>query len=314
MTSAGVSIVVPHYGDPQPARNLVARLRTQTIYERIEVIVVDDCSPEPFPELDDVIVIQRQHNGGFGSAVNSGAERARHDLLLVLNSDVEIDRSFVEDLLKAAEPWLPAVLSPQVIGNDGRQLWSGRHFPRVRHQFVEWLTPLARWRDRPPLHEAVGHDTRAAEGVTTVVDWVVGAALLVPTAEFRAVGGFDERFFMNSEEVDLQRRLRARGLPSVLLSAPVALHEGGGSSDPVRRRRWLVESRLQYAQKWGHPHRTVLSLVGATGVNLLWNGARRLLGRPVHPLRTAREELQLLHPRTQAAASRGWRSTLERLP
>lgn len=290
---AGLSVVIPHYGSSAPTMALLDMLTAQHDPPQLQVVVVDDASPEAFPDVDCVQVIRRELNGGFGAAVNSGAAVAEHPLLLVLNSDLQIGPDFLSALLAAAEPWLPAVIGPRVVGNDGHPAWTGRHFPTVAHQAVEWLTPLARFRDRQRLHEAVGHDTRAAHG-TTVVDWVVGAAMLLPTADFRAVGGFDERFFMNAEEVDLQRRLRDRGLRAVILDTPTVTHEGGGSSDPERRREWLVASRLAYADKWGGRRRLQAALTTATALNLLWNGGRRVAGRPVHPIRTARHELDLI--------------------
>ena len=289
----GLSVVIPHYGDPAPAIALLSSLEGQRhAVSDLQLIVSDDASPSPFPAMRGVEVVRRETNGGFGSAVNTGAARAEHALLLVLNSDLVVEPTFLVDLLAAAEPWLPACISPRVIGPDGSTSWPGRHFPTVGHQVVEWLTPLARWRGR--LHEAVGHDTATEPARTTEVDWVIGAAMLVPTEVFRTVGGFDERFFMNAEEVDLQRRLRDRGLRSVVLAEPVVVHEGGGSSDPERRRRWLVDSRLAYADKWGGRRRLPGALVAATGVNLVWNAGRRLLGRPVEPWRTARTEWRLL--------------------
>ncbi len=293
MTEPPVTVVVPHYGSPDTPRPLLADLRAQQGAPELQVVLVDDASPEPFPGTPGVHVVRRETNGGFGSAVNSGAEVAEGDLLLVLNSDLRVDQHFVRDLVRAARPWLPAVLSPRVVDGQGVEIYTGRHFPRVHHQAVEWLVPLARWRHHDALHEAVGHDVRA-HGQEAVVDWVVAAAMLVPVADFRAVGGFDPRFFMNSEEVDLQRRLRERGLPSVALASPTVIHEAGGSSDPERRRAWLVESRLAYADKWGGRRRLKAALGAATATNLVWNTGRRLAGREVAPLRTARDEVRLL--------------------
>lgn len=294
-TGGGVRVVVPHYGDPTPALALIEDLRAQMTSRPVEVVVVDDASPEPFPDVEGVTVVRRATNGGFGSAVNSGAEGTEHPLLLVLNSDVTVARTFVDDLLDAADPWLPAVVGPAVLDPDGVPAWTGRHFPRASHQVLEWLTPLARFRDHRLLHEAVGHDTRALPGVVLPVDWVVGAALLVPTAAFRSVGGFEEGFFMNSEEVDLQRRLRDVGVPSVYLGTVSLTHVGGGSSDPAARRGWLVASRLHYARRWGFDRRLRAGLTAATAVNAVSNTARRLAGRPVDPVATAREELRLIH-------------------
>ena len=299
MHTSAVSAVIPHYGDPAPTRALLAVLLAQTGRDELQLIVADDASEPPFPAVDGVEVVRRTSNGGFGSAVNSGVTVARHPLLLVLNSDLEVGPTFVADLLSAAAPWLPAVVAPRVVDREGRPAWTGRHFPTARQQTVEWLTPLVRLRDRPRLHEAVGHDTGSARA-TAVVDWVIGAALLLPTADFRAVGGFDEQFFMNAEEVDLQRRLQERGLRAVALASPVVVHEGGGSSDPERRRRWLVASRLRYAEKWGGRRRLQAALTGATAVNLAWNTGRRLAGRPVEPIRTARHELDLIFDRLGA--------------
>jgi N-acetylglucosaminyl-diphospho-decaprenol L-rhamnosyltransferase len=299
----GTTVVVPHYGDPAPTLRTVADLRGQRHGAPLQLVVVDDASPQPFPDTDGVEVVRRAANGGFGSAVNSGAALARHDLLLVLNSDVEVGPTFVADLVAAADPWMPAVVGPLVVDHGGTPAWSGRHFPTVGHQTVEWLTPLARFRDRRALHEAVGHDTRAVPGAVVPVDWVMGAAMLLPTEAFRAVGGFDEGFFMNSEEIDLQRRLRERGVPSVFVGTVSLLHVGGGSSDPLARRRWLVESRLRYADRWGGRRRLRAALTAATAVNLLANGARRAGGRPVRPVATAREELDLIRGATSGASA-----------
>lgn len=291
---AALTVVVPHYGDPRPALALIESLHGQRNAGVMQFIVVDDCSPVPFPDTEGVTVVRRSVNGGFGSAVNSGAAIAEHPLLLVLNSDLEIGPTFVQDFLRAAAPWQPAVASPQVVGHSGEPQWAGRHFPSIRHQLIEWLTPLARWRHLPVLHEAVGHDTRCIDGAVVPVDWVMGAAMLIPTDELRAVGGFDERFFMNSEEVDLQRRLRERGVPSVFLGTVSVKHEGGGSSDSARRRQWLVDSRKLYAEKWGSPRVLHAALAAATAVNLAVNTLRHLAGTPVKPLEVARIEWRLL--------------------
>ena len=130
MLARDLSVVIPHYGEPGPTRALVAALRDQeAAIGRLQIVVSDDASPTPFPPLEGVEVVRRQVNGGFGSAVNSGAELAVHPLLLVLNSDLELPPTFLADLLGAARRWLPAVVSPRVVGPDGSTAWPGRHFP-----------------------------------------------------------------------------------------------------------------------------------------------------------------------------------------
>lgn len=300
----GVSVVIPHYGVPEPTMGVLRDLAQQQTSVPVEVIVADDCSPEAFPDVPGVTVVRRDVNGGFGSAVNSGVSAASQPLVLVLNSDVSLTPTFLDQLLTQARPWMPAVVGPLVRNPDGTHANTARHFPAARHHTAEWLTPLARHRHRRVLQEAVGHDTRSVPGAVLPVDWVVGAAMLLPTEAFRAVGGFNEGYFMNSEEVDLQRRLRERGIPSVFLGTVALTHVGGGSSDPAQRRRWVVDSRLRYADRWGGRRRLTASLTAATAVNAVVNTGRRLAGRDVHPIDTAREELHLIWSRTPGRGAR----------
>ncbi len=213
--------------------------------------------------------------------------------MLVLNSDLTIESTFVADMLAAARAHPRAVLAPRMVDEHGTEAWVGRDFPKVRHQVAGWLTPLARFRGTSAWHRAVGHDVRA-HAAERPVDWVVGAAMWIPLAEFRAVGGFDERFFMNSEEVDLQRRLRSCDVPSIALRSPTVIHAGGGSSPSASRRRWLVEGQLLYADKWGSRRALQSALTLATAVNFAINAARRAAGRDVRPVETARDERALI--------------------
>lgn len=295
-----LSVVIPHYGDPAPTQNVIQLIKQQSANVRIQCIVVDDCSPVPFPDGDDILVVVRDVNGGFGAAVNSGAVHATGDLLLILNSDVEFDDGFLERLLSFGRPWMPAVVSPWVVSNDGDYQWVGRRFPTILHQVSEWLTPLARWRESRIMHRAVGHEVSVRHAAATVVEWVVGACMLLPLEEFTAVGGFDERFFMNAEEVDLQRRLRDRGVPSVVLGSVRLTHAGGGSSDPLRRRQWLVDGRFRYAQKWGGKKRLAAALSAVSVANAGVNVVRQARGVDVDARRRLREELHYVR--------QGWRA------
>lgn len=261
---------------------------------KTELIVVDDHSPEAFPPLPEpCVVIRRETNGGFGTAVNTGLKAASHDVALVLNSDLTVAPGFIHAFLRDARSHGHAVVSPHVVDELGRSQWAGRHFPTVAHQAVEWLLPLARWRHTRFLHERVGHDTRCTKGAIHEVDWVLGACMALPVDVVRQVGGFDERFFMNCEEVDLQRRLHEVGVPSIFLGTHTVVHRGGGSSSSALRRQWLVASRVRYAQKWGSERRLRAALTACAYLNFLYLIIVRLLLGRGRPLATLREERRL---------------------
>lgn len=287
----GISVIIPHYGDAVPTRRLVEMLAEQVDAPELQIIVVDDHSPVAMPELAHATVVRRDANGGYGSAINTGAKLATQDTILILNSDLEIGENFVHDLAAAARPHMPSVVSPDIVDEHGSSQRPARHFPTACQQFVSALSILARFRHSNWWQEAVGHDTRATHGEVVEVDWVVGAVMMLPTKAFRQVHGFDEGFFMNSEEIDLQRRLRGLGLRSVFLGTVEAIHEGGGSSDPSLRRTWLLSSALLYAKKWDRVpalHRAALAT--AALINFPVNAIRGLAGRDVDAAGTLRRE------------------------
>ena len=259
-----MSVVIPHYGDPRLAQALVDQLQEPCVRE---IVVVDDASPRPFGSWPGVVTVRRPQNGGFGSAVNSGAAVCTGSFLLILNSDVSLDPGFVAAMLEASAPWQPALTAPMVMTRGLRES-TGRLFPLARTQTVEHFGLLARWRDRATIARLAGVDLRPRPGTDTAVDWVAGVGMLVPTHIFRQVGGFDEAFFMYAEEVDLQRRLAAQDIPRVLLGSVSLEHLGGASSDPEKAAGWLLDARLRYANKWGGLARLRLGLTLAAFVNV----------------------------------------------
>lgn len=301
----GLSVVIPHYGDPQPTRELVASIAGQVRDLRGDVIVVDDCSPTPLGELDGATVIRRDANGGFGAAVNTGVAEVRTALVAILNSDLVVSDDFLAAYFAAARPWLPAVVAPRVVthGHDGATTF---RFPTPCTVLAQRVGLLASRRDRGWVSGLIGEDKPAAPDDVHLVDWVSGAAMLLPTAELRAVGGFDDRFHMYLEEVDLQRRLRTRGLPAVYVGYVMVQHRGFGSSDPAKRERWQLQSWAGYADKWGWRRRLWLALETSSALNLATEGARRALGREATPVGDWRHRRRLTRE--------VWRSQARREP
>lgn len=97
---SGVSVVIPHYGDPSLAQAAVRDVMAQVVEMPVQIIVVDDASPQPYPHESGVLVLRQESNGGFGTTVNAGAREAQHPWLLVLNSDIRMAPDFFRGLLR----------------------------------------------------------------------------------------------------------------------------------------------------------------------------------------------------------------------
>lgn len=297
-----LAVIIPVHGAIDPVLPLLEALIGPDVAQEdrpAQVIVVDDASPCRVPAdalPRGVDLLRREHNGGFGAAVNTGLRAATCPQALVLNSDLIIPHGFARSLLEHSAPWQPAVVGCHINNLDGTSGRSARFTPRISHQVVEWLVPLASQHHRPVIQRAMGNDvdSDAATGVVPV-DWVSGAVMLLPVTEVLAIAGFDEGYFMYTEEVDLQLRLRRAGVPTLLDADVVAVHEGGGSSGgETRRRRWLVGARVRYARKHQNVHLLRAGLLSASVVNIVWNTGRRLFGRDVNPVAVFREETSLI--------------------
>lgn len=245
-----ISVVIPFYGDPQSTMPLVEALLAEQA--QLEIIVVDDCSPVPFPADDRCMIVRATRNGGFGTAVNLGAAKASNPWLLVLNSDVAFEPGFLPKLLAAATPVQPAVCGVRQIDVQGNPLVSYRHDHTPVSVVLPRMPRLARLR-RFHWFRSAANIVDPLDDIGGAVDWLVGSLLLLPRAAFMEAGGFDEQFFMYSEEADLQRRLRLRGIPAVLLSDLVIVHEGGASTGNLDVAGEQLRSQLKYLEKWHGP-------------------------------------------------------------
>jgi len=218
-----LSIVVVAWRSGDDVRRLAAALPDEPA---CELVVVDNSGDLELPGApsERVRVLRPGRNLGFAGGSNAGAAAARGALLLFLNPDAR-PRPDACARLRAAFARHPeaAGLAPRLVGPDG--------LPQARWQLRALPSPLSLlahaffWNPtRGPLVEPV-------EG--TPVAQPAAAALALRRAAFEAVGGFDPEFHPAwFEDVDLARRLAARGL--VVLYAPAAeFDHRGGSSVPA---------------------------------------------------------------------------------
>lgn len=108
-TKPKVSIIVPIYGVEKYLHQCVDSILAQTLSD-IEIILVDDGSPDSCPEIiddyarkDKRVVAVHQPNGGYGVAVNHGIELARGEYIGIIESDDWIDRDMFASLVKIAD-------------------------------------------------------------------------------------------------------------------------------------------------------------------------------------------------------------------
>ena len=286
-----------------------------------EIIVVDcassDGSANAARGLPGVAVIDAP-NRGFGAGANVGMQSALDragsasggplpDALLILNADAHMQTYDIRALTGALAAHADTgIIGPLLRYPDGMLQPSLRRFPTRFTPLFE-STPLAlrwptnRWRnaylslDRSGdisklMNQTTQYDEHEGEGCasdapppTIVTDWVVGAALLIRREALLAVGGFDERFDMFSEEVDLAWRLRERGWLTRWTPAATSIHVEGASTtqDVPRRQAQFDTSRVRLTRdRFGRPTAELVRAGLLLGYvwNLAFEGGKYLLG------------------------------------
>jgi GT2 family glycosyltransferase len=200
----------------------------------IEVIVVDQASQDGTAdwlasEHPEVRLVGLPDNVGFGAGNNRGAELASGRWLLLLNSDAFVRPGAVDELVRFAETRPAAgAVGPRLLWPDGRLQRSCRRFPTVFRIATEFLylrklAPRSRILNGFYCGEFAHDEPRR-------VDWLTGACLLVRRELFERLGGFDEAFFLYSEEVDLLYRARQLGAETWYDPAGAVVHEWGGTA------------------------------------------------------------------------------------
>lgn len=190
----------------------------------------DPPAPLPFP----LHVIRNPRPRGFGANHNAAFRLSRPEYFCVLNPDVRISADpFPALLAELAEAQVGAV-APAIFKPDGRSELNARRFP----------TPGSLL--RKAMFGAPVAEYEAGEQ-PYAVDWVSGVFMMFSGQTYAALQGFNERYYLYYEDVDLCARLRGMGYAVRLVPGARAVHAGRYESHrSPRYLRWHLASMARY--------------------------------------------------------------------
>jgi N-acetylglucosaminyl-diphospho-decaprenol L-rhamnosyltransferase len=228
--AGGVTLSIVSHRQAALVQDLLRDLQRvdSPLVERVVLTLnLDEPPPAAAASFGERLVLVRNATPlGFGANHNRAFRHCASEWFAVLNPDLRLDADPFAPLLEAARPE-DALLSPAILERDGSAADAAR---RV-------LTPwqLAR--------RALGN--RAPAGAD--YDWLAGMFLLVRSAAFRASGGFDERYFMYSEDAELCLRLQLAGKRVRQVPSARVVHAAQRASRRSWQHfRWHVTSLLRY--------------------------------------------------------------------
>ena len=258
-----LAVVVVTYSPGESLAAFLDSLPTAT-KRPVEVIVVDngstDGAPQQAAQRENVRLVETGANLGYGRAANLGLQSSRAEWTLIANPDVILHDEAVDSLLAAAERWPRAgALGPLIRTPDGAVYPSARALPSlgrgVGHALFAGLWPGNPW--------SASYRRDADAVIERTAGWLSGSCLLLRRAAFESTGGFDPKFFMYFEDVDLGERIDRAGWQNVYVPSATVVQLGGQATQRHRaemlrehhRSAWLYlasryPARYQAPLRW----------------------------------------------------------------
>jgi GT2 family glycosyltransferase len=232
-----VSIIIVNYRTPQLTIDCINSVIEFTCGILYEIIIIDngsnDDSLEKIREYSDkIIIIESKSNIGYGRANNLGAKIAKGEYLFLLNPDTIIHNNacsiFLDYFSNLGKGHNIGALGCVMLDKEGKRnfLNSFNHFPSVVSYLNDKLLTFLNLRN---FNHSRVQNVLNINGQLDV-DYIVGADLFIRSDLFDLLSGFDHKFFMYWEEVDLQYRMRSKGFVSKIISGPIISHLEGAST------------------------------------------------------------------------------------
>jgi GT2 family glycosyltransferase/SAM-dependent methyltransferase/glycosyltransferase involved in cell wall biosynthesis len=236
-----VSVIIPVYGRVLDTLRCLYALGRSSGDVRYEVIIADDRPNAPIvPALSWVDGLRTQINRvnlGFLRNCNAASRLARGRHLVFLNNDTVVQDNWLRPLVRLADSD-PAIgmVGCKLLNRDGTIQEAGGAMLDDG-----WGRPFGAGQD----------SSRTEFSYVREVDVVIGAAFLVPSAVFSAIGGFDTRYApAYYEEFDLAFTVRERGLKVMYQPASAVVHLDGSTYGKAQRDVQSMRNHAQFCQKW----------------------------------------------------------------
>ena len=215
----------------------------------IAVVIVDNAPTATGTELaaaHGASYLGLPQNPGYGAAMNAGVASlpASVEWVLLSNPDVVLGPGVLDTLIAtAASDERIGAVGPAVLDPDGTVYPSARAVPSIRTGIGHAL--FANLWVSNPWSAAYKRDRETGP---RDAGWLSGSCLLVRRSAFEAVGGFDERYFMYFEDVDLGYRLGKHGFRNVYEPSTSIVHTGAHATGGESRR--MIRAHHESARRF----------------------------------------------------------------
>jgi len=209
-----LSIGVVTYNSSNVIEKLLNSIYDNTSGITFEVIIIDNNSPDNTVELirekfPQARVLMQEDNKGYGYGHNQAIKVIDSRYHLIVNPDIKFESNVLKELVDYMDSHEDIfMVTPKILNEDGTEQFLPKRKPTLRYLVS------GRYENRAKIFADIRAEyTRKNEHITEPIDieFCTGCFMFVRTEIFRKVGGFDDRFFMYFEDVDLALRVAKLG-------------------------------------------------------------------------------------------------------
>jgi GT2 family glycosyltransferase len=241
-------------------------------YSNYKVMVADNASTDDSlsflkNEYPNIQVINLSENFGFARGYNEALKQVKSDYYVLLNSDVEVTRDWIQPVIHLMETDLSiGACQPKILMQANKAVFE---YAGAAGGWMDYLGyPFARGR----VFDTCEEDKGQYDQISSIF-WASGAAMFVRSKVYHECGGLDEYFFAHMEEIDLCWRMQLAGYKIMACPSSVVYHVGGGTLPKGNQKKIYLNFRNNLimlaknlpirALLWKMPFRFLLDAISA---------------------------------------------------
>lgn len=247
-----ISAAIVTYNGREKALNACNCVIENTKRLPLEFYVIDNASSDGTAEaagkIQGVTVLKQSENLGFGAAHNKVLEQNMGKYHFVINPDITFSSDVLSELAEFMESNPDIVMCcPRILNEDGSEQHLPKERPTAKRLFLGRLAPLG------GVFKKIRTEYTWADRVTdnvSDIDFCTGCFFVIRSDVFKELGGFDERFFMYQEDVDLTLRAQQYGRTVINPLVSVTHLWERESAKSIKYLFIHIKSSVKFLRKW----------------------------------------------------------------
>lgn len=234
-----ITVSIVSHGHGEMVSHLIKQLEDCPEVTQI-ILTRNICEPLILKQTDKLEIIENNVPAGFATNHNAAFKRCREPYFCVVNPDIRLSGNIFRKLIRCQKNRNAALVAPMVLSPEGKLEDSVRRFPT----FLSLVSKVFGGPD--------GHYIFTSVDVPFYTECVAGMFMLFETFSYKEINGFDEKYYMYYEDIDICARLWEAGLKIAVCTQVSIIHSARRDSHrKIRFLLWHCASMARYFFKYG---------------------------------------------------------------